>query len=354
MKNKISVIVCAYNEEANIVNCINSLFAQTLANEYFEVIICDNSSTDNTYLLASNLITSSNKFNYKVIKIKHVDLSTSRNTALKYASGDYVTYFDADAKIDKNALLNLSKLIDDDTVDVVSGSVLNLNSNTKISNFFYNCHVKASIDASSGSKLVGANMTFKRSLLNRVKFLKGMKRGDETSLLVRLKAAIPTLNEVHAPDVVVYNDYPVKIYSWLKIMYTEGAMRFIIDSQFESQSRLVIVSKVFMRTSYIISCFVLFCNLFINLGVEINSIAFLSILIRLNRALIYFKHSFINVSKGVFAPLNVIMSLFTGCIFFALRDVGYISNFIKYYYSCPELTEEVSTVIDSVENYNET
>lgn len=52
MGKKITVIVPAYNEEDLISGCLDSLLNQTLAREYYEVIVVDNNSTDLTAIIA--------------------------------------------------------------------------------------------------------------------------------------------------------------------------------------------------------------------------------------------------------------------------------------------------------------
>src|SRR5512136_1276593 len=52
MGKKITVIVPAYNEQELIAGCLDSLLNQTLAKEYYDVIVVDNNSTDSTAPIA--------------------------------------------------------------------------------------------------------------------------------------------------------------------------------------------------------------------------------------------------------------------------------------------------------------
>ncbi len=52
MGKKITIIVPAYNEEELIAGCLDSLLHQTLAKEYYEIIVVDNNSTDSTARIA--------------------------------------------------------------------------------------------------------------------------------------------------------------------------------------------------------------------------------------------------------------------------------------------------------------
>ena len=52
MGKKITVIVPAYNEQELIAGCLDSLLNQTLAREYYEIMVVDNNSTDLTARIA--------------------------------------------------------------------------------------------------------------------------------------------------------------------------------------------------------------------------------------------------------------------------------------------------------------
>ena len=56
-KKKISIVTPCFNEENSILECINSvrtIFNSELKDYYYEHIICDNSSTDNTFKILEN------------------------------------------------------------------------------------------------------------------------------------------------------------------------------------------------------------------------------------------------------------------------------------------------------------
>lgn len=84
----ISAAIAAFNEEANIKLCINSLkvFAD-------EIVVVDGNSTDQTALISKNLgakvINSANK------KMFHIN----KNLAIKNCSGDWIFLIDADERV---------------------------------------------------------------------------------------------------------------------------------------------------------------------------------------------------------------------------------------------------------------
>ena len=92
-KPLVSVIMGIYNTAKTLPNSINSLLEQTYEN--WELIMCDDCSTDNTYEVAMEF---ANKYpNIKLIRNeKNMRLAYSLNQCLKVAKGEYVARMDAD------------------------------------------------------------------------------------------------------------------------------------------------------------------------------------------------------------------------------------------------------------------
>lgn len=93
---KISVIMAVYNCAQYLSDAIESILVQTYTN--WELILCDDASTDNTYNIAKSF-----KENYpeKIILIRNKNnrkLSYSLNRCLKHATGKYVARMDGDDK----------------------------------------------------------------------------------------------------------------------------------------------------------------------------------------------------------------------------------------------------------------
>lgn len=89
----ISTIIPAYNEEkiiAQTLNNINLAIESSKQKGYqWEIIICDNDSTDKTVEIAS-------QFGAKIVREPFKQISTARNTGAKNATGDWLIFIDAD------------------------------------------------------------------------------------------------------------------------------------------------------------------------------------------------------------------------------------------------------------------
>ncbi len=129
LKEKISIVMPAYNEE----NHIQASIEETVKtfNDFgcaWELIVIDDGSSDATYLKASEL---TNKYPGKLF-VKRNPLNLGKGRALKkslhYISGDYVVFLDADMDlhpIQVQALFDIMRL---DNADIVIGSKLHPNS----------------------------------------------------------------------------------------------------------------------------------------------------------------------------------------------------------------------------------
>lgn len=107
---KISVIVCTYNRSEFLPGCLQSLVEQALESDFFEVIIVNNNSTDNTIEIASHFTSKYN--NIRMIEELNQGLSHARNRGWQEAKGEYVAYIDDDALASSDWLYHIKSFID--------------------------------------------------------------------------------------------------------------------------------------------------------------------------------------------------------------------------------------------------
>src|SRR6266704_1118341 len=124
MKNKegfLSVIVPAYNEEGNIVDCVTRVGnVLSSSQRAFEILVVNDGSTDETLQRASSLSKSCDF-------VRTIDLGanfgkpTALKEGLRRAKGDIVAFFDADLQYDPKDLVKMADLIGNG-VDFVNGN----------------------------------------------------------------------------------------------------------------------------------------------------------------------------------------------------------------------------------------
>lgn len=97
---KISVIIPVYNASEFIEDCLESISRQSFKD--FEVIIVDDGSTDSTRQKIKKYTDSDTRF--RLIEQKHGGVAHARNIGIDNASGEYITFLDADDAIHPQGL----------------------------------------------------------------------------------------------------------------------------------------------------------------------------------------------------------------------------------------------------------
>jgi cellulose synthase/poly-beta-1,6-N-acetylglucosamine synthase-like glycosyltransferase len=96
---RVSVVVCAYQAQDTIEECLWSLTELEYPN--YEVLVVDDGSTDATAQIA-------HRFPVRLLSRERLGLSGARNVGLEHAQGEFVAYIDADAKADPDWLTYLA------------------------------------------------------------------------------------------------------------------------------------------------------------------------------------------------------------------------------------------------------
>ena len=103
MQPKISIIIPIYNTAKYLPKCLDSIINQTYQN--IEIILVNDGSTDNS----SKIIQEYAKKDQRIIIInqKNSGQSAARNTGLKQASGEFISFIDSDDTVDKTFIEEL-------------------------------------------------------------------------------------------------------------------------------------------------------------------------------------------------------------------------------------------------------
>ena len=99
MREKISVIIPAYNAEKYIAEALDSVLAQTYP--IHEIIVIDDGSTDKTAEVVHRYINSrtrelANPLNLKYFYQENRGPAAARNSGIREATGEYIAFLDAD------------------------------------------------------------------------------------------------------------------------------------------------------------------------------------------------------------------------------------------------------------------
>jgi len=105
-KPRFSIIIPAHNEEKVIERAIRSILNQTY--QYFEIIISNDGSKDNTHEVVKRMIKNDKRI--KILdKNKGHSAAFARNLGAKIAKGDIFVFLDADSFVNKEFLFEIEK-----------------------------------------------------------------------------------------------------------------------------------------------------------------------------------------------------------------------------------------------------
>ena len=109
---KISIIIPAYNCEKFIARCLDSLFCQSGAE--LDIIVVNDGSSDGTLDILNSYLP-----RITVKTIKNSGSSCARNEGLKFASGDFIMFLDADDYLSQDAIQTLVNVYEKTKADVI-------------------------------------------------------------------------------------------------------------------------------------------------------------------------------------------------------------------------------------------
>lgn len=91
---KLSVIIPVYNVEDYLAHCLDSVLAQSVDADSYEIIIVNDNSPDNSLAIAEQY--EQQYPQVKVISQENGGIASARNTGIQHASGEYIILLDSD------------------------------------------------------------------------------------------------------------------------------------------------------------------------------------------------------------------------------------------------------------------
>ena len=117
MNPLVTIVLPLYNVEPYFEKCINSVLEQSYKN--IEIIMVDDCSTDGTLQLAQKY---ANKYPDIITLLRHKEnkrLSAARNTAIRKAKGQWLTFVDSDDWIGQNYIKEMVEIGEKENADIV-------------------------------------------------------------------------------------------------------------------------------------------------------------------------------------------------------------------------------------------
>ena len=180
---KVSVVVPIYNAEKFIEATVEMLCKQTLSD--IEIILVNDGSSDSSGEICDKLSKQDSRI--KVIHLKNSGVCVARNTGVKVAQGEYITFCDSDDVISEKLVEVLYKLATENNCDMASvkysfkfpdGKIKKAESTGKFKKYDNNC--EAIKDFLEGKIFSGVyTKIFHRELAAKITFEEGKKINED-------------------------------------------------------------------------------------------------------------------------------------------------------------------------------
>ncbi len=201
----VTIIIPAYNAEAYLQRCLDSILSQDFNG--YEVIVIDDGSTDGTAALLEG---------YPQVKVIHQEnqgMATARNRGLEVAQGDYILFVDSDDKLMPHALSNLAPQINGEDIIGFGSSIYNEETQT-ITHYplhtthytlhtgwdYFNCH---RLEATPVHFVCVWQRAYRRAFLEEcgLRFVNGLRRAEDdlftTMVMLHAKSVKTIANSLY-------------------------------------------------------------------------------------------------------------------------------------------------------------
>ncbi|WP_213975746.1 glycosyltransferase family 2 protein [Tepidanaerobacter acetatoxydans] len=134
LRPSVSIIVPAHNEENVIKHKLDNLVNLNYPKELMEIIIASDNSTDKTNEIVEKFIQENKDYNISLYKVyKRQGKTNAQNEAVKVAKGEILVFSDANAMLDKDAIIHLVSSFTSEDIIYITGQLKYVNSLEHIS-----------------------------------------------------------------------------------------------------------------------------------------------------------------------------------------------------------------------------
>lgn len=201
----ISVIIPVRNEEKNIRFLLEDLEKQSLSKRFFEIIIADDDSTDDTLQIV-NEFQKSTTLNLIINQLQDIERNTSPkkraiNSSIKLAKGKLITTTDGDCRVGEKWLETILHFYHQKQPYIISAPVTFLNTGFSISQQAQIIEFASLVGSGACAMLIqqpnmcnGANLTYLKSVFYEVDGFAGnenLASGDDEFLMHKIARKYP-------------------------------------------------------------------------------------------------------------------------------------------------------------------
>ena len=164
---KLSIIVPVYNTAGYLEQCVNSLLAQTIPENDYEILLVNDGSIDNSLEVMQRFL-ADNPDVIEIIDTENGGQGRARNLALDVAQGDYIGFADSDDWAAEDMFARLLDAAERENADI---AVCNSYSVSDSGQTIMNARPQGTDISAAGSVW---NKIFRRSLIGDIRFPEGV------------------------------------------------------------------------------------------------------------------------------------------------------------------------------------
>lgn len=188
---EVSVVVPCYNEEKNIKNCLDAIYASDYPKEKIEVVVVDDGSKDGTLKAVEDY-----GKGVMVVRGKHGGKSEALNLGVDKAKNEIIFTVDADTLIEKKTLKNLVQPFLNAEVGATNGSCIARNKKSfwgmfQNIEYHYNNLIRKSFSVlfNNGIWFYGAFACYRKKVLEKVGGFKKDSMTEDADIALEIYSA---------------------------------------------------------------------------------------------------------------------------------------------------------------------
>ncbi|TXH23092.1 MAG: glycosyltransferase [Chitinophagaceae bacterium] len=202
-QTQFTILIPARNEEQNIEALLHSITQNQYPKEWFEVIVIDDHSTDNTFDVVNQFIASSeHQIRIKKLEADHINSYKKKaiEMGISLAKNDWIICTDADCIVPQKWLQSFDLLIQNNKVQFIAAPVAFTSENSLLS-IFQNLDfitlqgiTAASVFSKTHNMCNGANVAYSKNAFHQVGGFAGIDHiasGDDLLLMHKIDQAFP-------------------------------------------------------------------------------------------------------------------------------------------------------------------
>lgn len=223
----IEVVVPAYNEESNIVPCLDSILDQSV-HRPFGVLVVDDGSSDRTPAILEHYAEAEDRVRV-ITKETNQGYGDTIQRGFEEAIADIVCFVDGDSVMDPGSLAAIVENYENGA-DAVFGYV-----DVKNDERLHGCYCKVGKEHNPDSRYGGACMSFRREVLAELGGFLDVKNrgGHDVEIKARLRKS--SYDVVFEDDARVYSRFPEGWYTVLRQKFRAGKTHIIHSNQHPDQ-----------------------------------------------------------------------------------------------------------------------